>query len=150
MSKQRQHPPKSRLILELSPELAVQLYSVFHQNEWTQEDTKNRVRRFLLNSPVEENLPLPNDVWVDLIVIKTEFKELVIEDVGQALKIVKDKLLPHTSAYDTLVILYARFNRINRSLQQNIVEFSIADLEMSKLENAFIYLINNLTQDDLK
>lgn len=150
MSKQRQQAPKSRLILELSPELAIQLYAAFHQSELNQEETRRQIRQFLQNPSAEDNLLLPTETSIDLTRIKTEFKELVVEDVGQALKIIKEKLTHHTASYDTLIILFSRFNRINRSMQQNILEFSVADIELSKLENALIYLINNLVQEDLK
>lgn len=150
MSKQRQQPTHSRLILELSPELAMQLYAAFQKNQLNQEEARNQVRQFLQNSSAEENLNLPEESPIDLWAIKSEFKELIIEDIGQALKIVKEKLIAHTSSYDTLVILYARYNRVNRSLQQNVIDFQMADLEMSKLENAFIYLVNNLLAEDLK
>jgi Effector-associated domain 11 len=150
MSKQRQQVPKSRLILELSPELAVQLYAAFHQSTLNPEETRRQIRQFLQNPSAEDNFLLPTETSLDLTRIKSEFKELVIEDVGQALKIIKEKLTHHTAAYDALIILYSRFNRINRSVQQNTIEFSVADIELSKLENALIYLINNLTQEDLK
>jgi Effector-associated domain 11 len=150
MSKQRQQPTHSRLILELSPELASQLFAAFQKNQLSEEEARSQVRQFLQNSSAEESLNLPEEITIDLLTIKNEFKELIIEDIGQALKVGKEKLILHTSSYDTLVILYARYNRVNRSLQQNIIDFQTADLEMSKLENAFIYLVNNLLADDLK
>lgn len=61
MSKQRQQPTHSRLILELSPELAMQLYAAFQKNQLNQEEARNQVRQFLQNSSAEENLSLPQE-----------------------------------------------------------------------------------------
>jgi hypothetical protein len=142
--------------IELPANLAEQLYNAFSKGEISKSEAQSKIANFITTSQkdrfqaIDENLYLTvkseNEV---LNKIKIEAKELLIADLENALKLVKLKLKPHTQTFDDIIGLFARYNRINKFLHKGVIDFHTADLEITKIENAVIFIVNGLNSSEI-
>lgn len=84
-----------------------------------------------------------------LLNLRTEIKEFIIFDLGKALTEFKKRLETHSSTFDSIILLLAKFNRIGQSRHQGLIAFQEAELEFTKIENAVMYMVNNLEKDEI-
>ena len=74
-------------------------------------------------------------------------KELLAKDLAKALKELNKQLNKSSDKYDEIILITARYNRVLKSSHKNLIDFAI--VEISKLENAVLHIINNLEESDL-
>lgn len=86
----------------------------------------------------------------ELFNLKKELKELLIKSFDNSIEKLKGTLITHSPAYDDIIALQSRYNRINNYFQKGLVGFTETDKEIIKIENAYIYIINNLEDEELK
>ena len=77
-------------------------------------------------------------------------KELLINGFENAIKEFKFILESNSQTYDDIIGLQTRYNRISKEFKNGLIKFEIADLAKTNIENAFIYIVNNLNENDLK
>lgn len=86
----------------------------------------------------------------ELFNLKKELKELLIKSFDNSIEKLKGALITHSPAYDDIIALQSRYNRINNYFQKGLIDFTETDKEIIKIENAYIYIINNLEDEELK
>jgi hypothetical protein len=84
-----------------------------------------------------------------LLKVRIKIKNLLTTDHQKALSELKNCLVEHCDSYDSSILLLAKFNRILQAAYQGQITFQDAELEFSKIDNAVIFTLKNLTEDDL-
>lgn len=86
----------------------------------------------------------------EIFKLKKELKELLIKSFDNSIEELKRLLITHSPVYDDIIGLQSRRNRINNCFQKGLIDFTEADKEIIKIENAYIYIINNLEDEELE
>ena len=82
--------------------------------------------------------------------VKSDIKNLISENkLEKALADLKNKLVLHSQSFDSIILLLAKLRRINEYRHQNIITFQQIEIEMSKIENAIMFMINNLNGEEI-
>lgn len=82
--------------------------------------------------------------------IKYDTKDLIAQNkLGQAISYLKDCLILHSEKYDELILLSARHKRLLEYQHKNIISYQNLEIEISKIENALMYITNALDTKDL-
>lgn len=84
-----------------------------------------------------------------LFSFKLKIKEVIIKGFSEAVEELKIYVIPNNGVYDDIIALSARYNRIYGAFQRGIIDFRTADLELTKIENTLLYIVNNLREGDL-
>lgn len=81
---------------------------------------------------------------------KYEIKEFLVSDLKKAIDRFKEILKNHSDTFDSIILLAAKNHRINQAKHKNVISFQEAEIEISKIENAVMYMVNNMNEDELE
>lgn len=118
-----------------------------HRNDGNNEIAIDEIDRY---SKLNQELLKPNESDIELVKIKDEIKDKFVNNFEDSIEDLKLYLSRERDIFDDILKLQRRFNRINNYLIKGLIEFSKADMELTKIENAYIFIINNLEKKDLK
>lgn len=135
---------KSHIDTNVTKELALELYRLMFQNSENSEATSYDYSK--INEKSFLNKISQNE---ELFSFKLKIKEAIVEGFTGAIDELKTHIIPNNTVYDDIIGLSARYNRIYGSFQRGIIDFKTADLELTKIENTLIYIVNNLNDSDL-
>lgn len=144
------------LVLHLSDETANKIHaaiiSLIHQESiFDKTDLESKlVENIAYDLTEERNVTLKEHPALIVLQFKTFIKNLLTENVEQALRACKDKLIEHSKSQDDIIELLSRYNRVSSTMQKGLVDFSIADMEINKIVNTVIYMVNNMDESELK
>lgn len=134
--------------IELPPELTKKLINLV--SNVLSNDNSGRLSVY--DSINEETYIESIEENIDQILreFRVEVKNKLVKKFDEAVSMVKKKLNPDSSKYDDIIKLQCRYNRVNSIFIEGRLDYPSADLEFTKIENTFIYLINNVELEDLK
>ena len=82
--------------------------------------------------------------------LKIELKDSLSKDVGESLTKLKKLITSKSKTYDEVIIQLSNFNYINSSFQNGLVGFETVRLELGKIRNSTLFIINNLDVEIMK
>jgi hypothetical protein len=143
--------------IEIPAELAIKLLSTLLSDKYKNPNLIDLVDSNTLQSDELmdyiselENITLKvSDINDTLKQIRADTKELLTQDVLKALKFLRGKIGKTTETYDSIVLLTARYNRILKYFNKNLIDFQASELEIAKIENAILHIVNNLNDSDI-
>lgn len=144
----------SKFAINLPDELIERLYHLYLEKGASEEDDEKNPVAALVKAILQEQSSSLIEVATTepdaiILTVKTQIKDLLVQDLGSALDLLKSKLKAHSEVYDDLIGLFARYNRMTRYLQKGILDIPSAESEFVKIENAVIFTLNRLKADDL-
>ncbi len=141
-----------KIIIELPPDKAAQLYHDYLKEAVAKDEAVRLSVEFTTSiSPAlpETSAPVVPEGDMFLLSVVTQVKELLPESLSKALRFLKQKLRHDSEAFDELIALFARHNRISAALQKGLIDFQLAEQEFVKIDAAIIFLLNGLRRDHL-
>ena len=84
-----------------------------------------------------------------LLIFKQALKRTIADNIGQCIKQLEASLDPARAVYNDCLALLAAFNRLEKENLNNLLQRDEYSRELSKLSLAVLYLIDNLSEDDL-
>lgn len=136
-----------KIVIELPPERAAQLYEGF-QEVFAKEEAVRLSLEFIEtpSSQVPATVQ-PEDVYLQSVI--SEVKTLLSKDLGKALEYLEQKLNRNTEPFDDWIMLSARYNLVNKAIHQKTIDFQEAEQEFAKIDTAIIFLVNGLRREQL-
>lgn len=90
------------------------------------------------------------DEGEDILILKKELKEVLSKSFDNSVAKIKNKLKVHCLTYDDITVLQNRHVRIESLFQKGLLDFDHAEKERMKIINAYIYIINNIEEEELR
>jgi len=141
------------LNIPLTPDIANKLGIDLNSRKYEDKDimslefeTTNSQKFIVASQQIDEEISSN----VKLNEYKNEIKEFLITDLKKAIERLREILKNHSDTFDSIVLLAAKNNRVNQARHKNIISFQDAELEISKIENAVMYMVNNMTENELE
>jgi hypothetical protein len=76
-------------------------------------------------------------------------KDLITQDLLKALVELRKIVDESSDTFNTIILITARYNRINKYFHKNLIDFQAVETEMAKIENAVLFLVDNLDKSIL-
>lgn len=138
-----------KIVIELPPEKAAQLYEGFLKEALAKEEAAVRLSLEFTetaSSPTID-IALPEDAYLQSTIF--EIKTTLSKDLGEALRCLEQKLNRNADAFDDWIMLSARYNRVNKAIHQKTIDFQEAEQEFAKIDTAIIFLVNGLRREQI-
>lgn len=92
-----------------------------------------------------------NDIdehWLDtnnkLKGFQKQMKDLMTRDFLKALIELRNIVDENSDTYNAIILITARYNRLNKYFHKNLIDFLALETEMAKIENAILFIVDNL------
>lgn len=100
-------------------------------------------------SPIQKAIDFQKNQSQRLSQFKIQIKDFLSFDLEKALLEFKNRLLENSKTYDSIILLMAKYRRIGNVNNKGIIAFQEAELEITKIENAVMYMVNNITEEEI-
>lgn len=86
-----------------------------------------------------------------LLKMRIEIKELIFQnDIRLSIDKLKKNLVKHSKSFDDLILIAARFKRIDECSHQSLISFQETEIFISKIANDIIHIVNNLNEEEIQ
>jgi len=120
------------------------------------EDLISQLIEFL-DSPAPTTIPLYEDTLLPIKIasekkakLKSKIKEILQKDSLKALEELRNSIIEDNPLFNQVILSIATYNRINKFLLSGTINFQDAHQEFTKIDNAILYMIDEVEEEDLK
>jgi Effector-associated domain 11 len=134
------------LNIRLSPESAEKLFEAVALGKLEGQNVFDFV--FESTDTVEKTptLPVKNEI---LISLQKQIKQLLMSDLEETMRTFLGRLNEESECYDKTILFISKYKRVKQSQMQGLITFQEAELEITRIENGIIYLVNELKMSEL-